>query len=184
MKANAITSLTDPAERLREFRAACTRVSDTWALSAASDDDAPVPAVAALGLIRAEPVLHELAHVVTFPIASPVDSSGLAAIFESLPGPISDRFEIAAWMVERYALNCVGAGLGGHCWTTHTEAAHAAANSVDNTRRWTEKRILSTMKVWQRHRWVRYATEHLFDLLIHRQWLCAEPLPKAVWRLD
>lgn len=91
-------AIVNPEKRLRAFRDACDWVGHEWGLYSEADDLCPVPAVTSLGIVSQEPVLHELAHVATFPMASPLDSVQMALLFEAVPTTISDRFEIAAWV--------------------------------------------------------------------------------------
>lgn len=166
---------------LRTFRENCAWVDKTWGLHADSGDGYPVPSIRTLDLAHEEPVLHELAHIATFPFPSPTSSQGLIDAFESLPAALSDRLEIAAWLVERAALNRLGAR------TTYAQAATAASTAVDNKDRWSENKIARTMKSWSRYShialadWVGNATDNLFWTLDCHKWHCAAPLPPVIW---
>jgi hypothetical protein len=138
-------------------------------------DSTPIPGLPE----KVEGVIHELCHVVTFPIPAPCDSTELSLLFEHLPDRLQKNLEIAAWMVERRFFATVGFRMS--YGQIGREARETLTSSDPGcSRRWPLERVEKTMRKWQGP-WVSEQARHVTWMLTQKRWKTGYS-PEAVWK--
>lgn len=101
-----------------------------------------------------DPVLHEVAHVATLPRLHGPTTESVGNLLSDMPNEISDRFELAAWVVQRRTLLRLGFELSVE------RAVFYASQALSRPRPRASMSVLEhTFRVWDEEPWPEYRAD-------------------------
>ncbi len=141
-------------------------LGEKWEINADSCPEACIKDLAAprnRRVLELEPVIHELAHLVTFPFTRPVSTSEISDVFNVMPPALANRFEIAAWVVERRLLTHLGVK------APYVQVALICQDSLSAFDKRSTRWILKLLRKWGREQWTKDAYRRAVDSIWRRE---------------